>query len=526
MARSGVAKPLASLTPLAPIRNLPKPLPLLAEFPAARARRRTPRHSGGTCRCRGHSARPARRRSTTSGTSMFLAGCREDGDVVRHCSPGSPRLQRNRSYWIFRGEPGDLIAGAWLAYVGDMVRVGVASGAALPVAMVVLALALIACGQNPATVELRQPWQAARAAPSKPPPNPVRAPAPAGARVVTVARGDTVYGLARRHGASVRAIIEANGLAPPFFLRIGQKLELPASRRHLVKPGETVYAISRLYDVDMSSLTRLNRIAPPYSLAVGQSLFLPGRVNQARPPSRSATTQAARPAPAVQPKPVPPSKAIARAVPKAPPRAGKRFAWPLQGKIISAFGPKAGGLHNDGINIAGRRGSPVLAAENGVVAYTGNELRGFGHLVLLRHAGGWITAYAHNEKVLVRRGDKVRIGQAIARLGATGNVSRPQLHFEIRRGSKAVDPLRYLAPRTAALTGGNLPGDETAHRKSGVRSRIVRCRASPCHLSPRGTADAADRGGSGNALQPGGGRSPPRARFSRAAFPAGPPGPG
>jgi murein DD-endopeptidase MepM/ murein hydrolase activator NlpD len=125
----------------------------------------------------------------------------------------------------------------------------------------------------------------------------------------------------------------------------------------------------------------------------------------------------------------------------------ERFQWPLQGKIISRFGAKNGGQHNDGINIAAKEGAKVYAADSGTVAYAGNELRGFGNLLLIRHSDGWITAYAHNEKLLVKKGDKVARGQPIALVGATGNVDSPQLHFEIRRGSDPVDPLQHLASR-------------------------------------------------------------------------------
>jgi murein DD-endopeptidase MepM/ murein hydrolase activator NlpD len=126
------------------------------------------------------------------------------------------------------------------------------------------------------------------------------------------------------------------------------------------------------------------------------------------------------------------------------PRGGERFLWPVKGKVISSFGPKKGGLNNDGINIAAPEGASVVAADNGVVAYAGNELRGFGNLLLIRHADGWVTAYAHNEKLLVKRGEKVKRGQTVAQIGRTGNVSAPQLHFEIRRGTDPVDPLKYL----------------------------------------------------------------------------------
>ncbi|WP_374467239.1 murein hydrolase activator EnvC, partial [Ferrovibrio sp.] len=128
-----------------------------------------------------------------------------------------------------------------------------------------------------------------------------------------------------------------------------------------------------------------------------------------------------------------------------PPRSGRTFSWPVRGRVLSTFGPKPDGLHNDGINIAARAGAPVIAAENGVVVYAGSELKGFGNLLLVRHADGWMTAYAHLDKALVKKGQKVTRGQAIGTVGSTGGVSQPQLHFEIRKGTQAVDPAKFLS---------------------------------------------------------------------------------
>ena len=241
---------------------------------------------------------------------------------------------------------------------------------------------------------------------------------------VTVARGDTVYALGRRYGATPRAIIETNRLRAPFTLRPGQRLRIPAARIHVVRAGETSYGISRRYGVDLAVLTRSNGIRPPYTLAIGEELKIPGR---------AAATSAAKQPPVSPPSSVP------------PPRSGSGFAWPADGPVISRFGPKPGGLHNDGINIKVARGTSIKAADAGIVAYAGDELEGFGNLILLRHAGGWVTAYAHNDRILVRRGQRVERGQVVARAGTTGNAIEPQLHFEIRKGVRAVDPLRYLS---------------------------------------------------------------------------------
>jgi murein DD-endopeptidase MepM/ murein hydrolase activator NlpD len=114
------------------------------------------------------------------------------------------------------------------------------------------------------------------------------------------------------------------------------------------------------------------------------------------------------------------------------------------GRVISAFGEQDGGQRNDGINIDVVEGTPVKAAEAAVVAYAGNQIRGFGNLVLLKHSDGWMTTYAHNRKILVKRGERVEKGQIIAESGATGSVKTPQLHFEVRQSKKAVDPMKYL----------------------------------------------------------------------------------
>lgn len=120
------------------------------------------------------------------------------------------------------------------------------------------------------------------------------------------------------------------------------------------------------------------------------------------------------------------------------------FAWPAKGKIISKFGAKEGGLYNDGINISASEGASVIAADNGTVVYAGNELRGYGNMILLKHSNGYVTAYAHASDLFVKKGDTVEKGQKIASVGSTGHVSAPQLHFSIRKGRKAIDPQSYL----------------------------------------------------------------------------------
>ena len=120
------------------------------------------------------------------------------------------------------------------------------------------------------------------------------------------------------------------------------------------------------------------------------------------------------------------------------------FTWPVKGKIVSSFGTKSNGLYNDGINISATKGANFKATEDGVVAYVGNELRGYGTIILIKHDDNWISAYAHCDTTNVSRGDMVSKGQVIGTVGDSGNVTSPQLYFSLRKGREAVDPTKYL----------------------------------------------------------------------------------
>jgi murein DD-endopeptidase MepM/ murein hydrolase activator NlpD len=292
--------------------------------------------------------------------------------------------------------------------------------------------------------------------PEPPPPPDEVAAAPASGEVI-VAAGESVYAIARRYNLSIRGLIDTNGLKPPYILRVGQRLILPRELVHTVAGGDTLYSISRHFRIDISILARTNGLREPYSLTTGQRLRIPTAVARTEPKTVLPEVIKADPPPADGLPPVPPAKptiltasaaptaSASGALPPPPPRSANTFLWPVEGDVIAGFGPKESGRHNDGINIVAPRGTAVRAAENGVVAYIGNELRGYGNLVLIRHADGWVSAYAHNEVVLVRRGDVVRRGDTIGRVGSTGDVSTPQTHFELRKGVETVDPMKYLA---------------------------------------------------------------------------------
>ncbi|HEX7775024.1 MAG TPA: M23 family metallopeptidase [Parvibaculum sp.] len=273
---------------------------------------------------------------------------------------------------------------------------------------------------------------------------PMPAPVRSSGGSYVVRRGVTLYQVSRETNIPLRSLIDANNLEPPYALQAGQRLVIPTARFHVVQRGDTVYSISRTYGVDMATLTRTNHIQAPYRIKLGEKLQLPSRVNtqvtssDELPAPRSVSVT--RPGAIYMPPPATTVSTQPKEPLSPPPTLAGDFVWPAQGKIISTFGEKENGLHNDGINIAVPSGTPVRAAQNGVVAYAGNELKGYGNLLLVRHANGWMTAYAHNSKLLVRRGDTVVKGQTISLAGATGSVTSPQVHFEIRKGAKAVDP--------------------------------------------------------------------------------------
>ncbi|MCA1748801.1 MAG: peptidoglycan DD-metalloendopeptidase family protein [Sphingomonadales bacterium] len=274
--------------------------------------------------------------------------------------------------------------------------------------------------------------------------------------------GDTLGAIARDSGAGVAAIAAANNIAPPYVIQPGQRLIIPAGRYHRVRSGETGIAIARAYGVSWSEIAALNALEEPFVLHIDQRLRLPearatppataSREARARAfdididdiitggePAIAAAAPAPSPAatPAATPAPSPPAPRVAD-------NSSGRFGWPMTGAILSSFGQTGSGQRNDGINIAARPGTPVQAAADGTVIYAGNEIQVHGGLVLINHGDGWITAYANLDRLDVARGDRVRRGQQIGASGDTGLAPQPQLHFEIRRNRRPVDPMQHL----------------------------------------------------------------------------------
>jgi len=320
-----------------------------------------------------------------------------------------------------------------------------------------------------------------------------------GGTAVTVAPGETLDGIARRHGVPAAVILQANNLASSSVIRAGQRLVIPRhgspaaasaaavapathatasaapqpaaalsasvsphaagpvnSAVHVVVPGETLSKIAHQYGKSVAEIARANNIVPPYSkVSIGDRILIPGaHISSAKP----EVEQAAAP-----PKPTG-NKVVASAAPvqsvslvtptaetssadtslKAAADGAPGFRWPVRGRIIAGFGPKPNGQQNDGIDVAVPENTPIQAAEDGVVAYAGNELKGYGNLVLVKHPNGYVTAYAHAKELLVKRGDQIKRGEVIAKSGQSGNVDAPQLHFEVRKGSAPVDPMQFL----------------------------------------------------------------------------------
>jgi len=313
---------------------------------------------------------------------------------------------------------------------------------------------------------------------------------------VIVGTSDTLEGLSRRYNVSPAAILQANGYRGPRALSPGQSLIIPrqsvpsqpvavaavqskpvaAAATHYVNRGDTLMGISRRNNVPVAELARANGLSPNAHLKPGTKITVPAAraaavaaapvaTASAPAPLGSPSTIAAAPVAPVATVPAarvaaaePPQKARlasatatpADVAPETPVKAAEAtgalptFRWPVRGRVAAGYGAKTNGKSNDGINIAVPEGTPVKAAEDGVVAYAGNELKGYGNLVLVRHSNGYVTAYAHASELMVKRGETIKRGQVIMKSGQSGEVSSPQLHFEIRKGSSPVDPLQFL----------------------------------------------------------------------------------
>lgn len=292
---------------------------------------------------------------------------------------------------------------------------------------------------------------------------------------VRVMPGDTMGVISRRHGVPVQAILAANNLTSANNLRVGQSLRIPASvatPSNFAALSPETPAQPSVADMAMRPARTIPQVDAPQKAVLprqaierhGEMIVSPRMTSLAQPalkPQGFAANVANLPmsgmgGPLLAAKPkqvaaIDPGASVistpgASATPGQPGdfTATNTFIWPVSGRLLSSFGEMENGFANDGVNIEVTEGVGIKASDNGVVIYSGNQLARFGKLLLIKHSNGFVTAYAHNAKLLVQKGDKVRQGQIIAKGGRTAEVNKPQIHFEIRRGDKPVDPKRYV----------------------------------------------------------------------------------
>ena len=317
---------------------------------------------------------------------------------------------------------------------------------------------------------------------------------------VIVQQGENLYSIAKKNDIPLRDLIDANNLEPPYALKAGSAIKIPFPNYHESREGETLYSISRMYDMKVNDVIALNNLKFPYPIYPGDKIkivkdknkkseknpqlaleskakkennikpseekakeivekknskeiekygFKPSEVRALELAKRNDSSRTAQNI-------INPSKneivetklSINKPIDKDSIKkiANKtnRFSWPVRGEVISKFGPKSAGLYNDGINIKAKDGQAVSSSEDGIVAYVGSELKGYGNLVIVKHSGGWISAYAHLKNSAVAIGQKISKGQKIGNVGNSGKVKFPQLYFGLRKGRDAVNPENYL----------------------------------------------------------------------------------
>tara|TARA_B100001027_G_scaffold65026_1_gene44119 strand:+ start:1782 stop:2618 length:837 start_codon:yes stop_codon:yes gene_type:complete len=245
--------------------------------------------------------------------------------------------------------------------------------------------------------------------------------------VYIIKKGDNLYSISKKFNFSLKELIYLNEIKSPYKIYPKQKLLLPKKKVYTVKRGDTLYSISRLYKTDLFELSRRNNIRNPNSIEHGQKIIVPYIYEFKSKTRKLKKTQKKK------------EKKLSKKFDF------RKFKWPVSGKVISKYGSVKPGFFNDGINISAEFGKNVEASKGGKVVYIGNEIPGYGNLVLLKHSENWITAYAHLDKVFLKKGASVKQGEVIGVVGETGNVREPQLHFEIRKGKDAVDPLKFLS---------------------------------------------------------------------------------
>jgi murein DD-endopeptidase MepM/ murein hydrolase activator NlpD len=251
-----------------------------------------------------------------------------------------------------------------------------------------------------------------------------------------VKSGDTIYSLSRAYGVAPHAIAEANNMRMSSRLSVGQQLSIPGGHKASMSQDDG----QDVAGSEPASNDGLSKQSSQLALQQDDAMISenPVSLKKVPPLPQTGANDGAQQADATSGNALQPTSAA------------MSLRWPLRGKIISEFGTKPNGMKNEGVNIAVPEGTPIRAAEEGIVAYAGNELKGYGNLILIRHEGGYVTAYAHAKELEVKRGDSVKRGDVIAKAGQSGAVSSPQLHFEVRKGATALDPIKFLGSSTAS----------------------------------------------------------------------------
>ncbi len=230
-----------------------------------------------------------------------------------------------------------------------------------------------------------------------------------------VKEGETLGGIANRAQVPAAVIAAANGLVEPYNVRIGQKLQIPRQRVHVVKEGDTGFGIAHRYGIPFANIAIANGLEEPYNITTGQKLIIPAVIQSVPTPQA--------------------------------PRSEPYFRWPHDGKLMLGFSLREDGGGHDGLDIEGNKLDMVRASASGTVVFADEEPKRFGRLVVIDHGNGWRTRYGHLDRITVKLGDVVKTGERIGLVGDAGVATRPELHFEIMKDNKRVDPKAKLPQR-------------------------------------------------------------------------------
>ncbi len=242
---------------------------------------------------------------------------------------------------------------------------------------------------------------------------------------IKIVTGDTLDSISKKYKVTKKELIRFNKIKYPYILKPGKFIKIPVSKRYKIKKGDTLYKIAKCSATNVLEIKNKNTNLNEKKLIVGSVINLPYySIDNCKLISKKIAKK---------------NRSIKKSI-----KSKEIFIWPVKGSIITYFGKQKGGRKNDGINIISVKGNPVRAAMTGKVIYRGNELLAWGNLIIIKHKNNWTTAYAHLDKLLVKKGEIIKTGDIIASVGATGNVDKSQLHFQVRKNSKPLDPMKFL----------------------------------------------------------------------------------